>query len=500
MVNIIQQLPNLIAYLNTPKGQIFSGQASWFDPWDINVYVTAITHGQTGHLLLQNLYTTTPHLSSLFYPLYTFAGYLFPKINPYLLFHILAILAGIGLLMTLWWILKIFITAVKNRLLGIFIITLGGGFGWLTQNFIDAADTSITGFTFHSSFQRAHEGIGMSLYFIALISFYLFTKVTKNDVKKKYKLWIVSLTALLALTFFYPYYLISYLAILGVYILINKNKLNRKKCLLALGTIGAISTMLTFLYFKHLQSTGFASITTQNLDAVSLIPLLIGYGLFILFFAIHLAQKRKPLPPSHTMLLLSWIGVSLVMAYLPLGFARFYLRGLFLPLTILMILIIKSLKNTSLIQLTIFFSIILFPLSQGYIFSQRISAIKDNNPWFYYSQDIRDGFEFLKNEPSGEQPEGGILATYVLGNHLPIHTHKPVYFGHLIQTPNATEKLVLINQFYKGEMDENQTKKWLKDNNILWVVVGPNEKKLEKIEGLLELEFENKTIQIYRVL
>jgi len=87
-----------------------------------------------------------------------------------------------------------------------------------------------------------------------------------------------------------------------------------------------------------------------------------------------------------------------------------------------------------------------------------------------------------------------------LGNHLPIHTHKPVYFGHLIQTPNATEKLVLINQFYKGEMDENQTKKWLKDNNILWVVVGPNEKKLEKIEGLLELEFENKTIQIYRVL
>ena len=49
-------------------------------------------------------------------------------------------------------------------------------------------------------------------------------------------------------------------------------------------------------------------------------------------------------------------------------------------------------------------------------------------------------------------------------------------------------------------MDENQTKKWLKDNHILWVVVGPNEKKLEKIEGLLELEFENKTIQIYRVL
>ena len=298
MVNIIQQLPNLIAYLNTPKGQIFSGQASWFDPWDINVYVAAITHGQTGHLLLQNLYTTAPHLSSLFYPLYTFAGYLFPKINPYLLFHILAILAGIGLLMTLWWILKIFITAVKNRLLGIFIITLGGGFGWLTQNFIDAADTSITGFTFHSSFQRAHEGMGMSLYFIALISFYLFTKVTKNDVKKKYKLWIVSLTALLALTFFYPYYLISYLAILGVYILINKNKLNRKKCLLALGTIGAISTMLTFLYFKHLQSTGFASITTQNLDAVSLIPLLIGYGLFILFFAIYLAQKRNPVMNS----------------------------------------------------------------------------------------------------------------------------------------------------------------------------------------------------------
>ncbi len=42
----VNLFPNYYAYVNTPSGYIFSGQASWFDPWDINIYVTAIKWGQ----------------------------------------------------------------------------------------------------------------------------------------------------------------------------------------------------------------------------------------------------------------------------------------------------------------------------------------------------------------------------------------------------------------------------------------------------------------------
>lgn len=38
----INQFPDYYALTKTPKGFFYSGQASWFDPWDINVYTAAI--------------------------------------------------------------------------------------------------------------------------------------------------------------------------------------------------------------------------------------------------------------------------------------------------------------------------------------------------------------------------------------------------------------------------------------------------------------------------
>ena len=53
---VIIYFPIIYKYLSTPEGYWFTGQVSWFDPQDINLYVSMIKVGNQGQLLALNLY------------------------------------------------------------------------------------------------------------------------------------------------------------------------------------------------------------------------------------------------------------------------------------------------------------------------------------------------------------------------------------------------------------------------------------------------------------
>ena len=149
LVLLCNFFPNYWAYINTPAGKTFTGQASWFDPWDINLYVAAIKSGQTNGLLLNNMYTTTPNNPILFYPLYTFSGLLFQNINPFLIFHLFAAVFGTFLILTIWKITAVFLKNPRDRLVALFLTITGGGIGWLVFPNFSSADLFITSFTYH---------------------------------------------------------------------------------------------------------------------------------------------------------------------------------------------------------------------------------------------------------------------------------------------------------------------------------------------------------------
>ncbi|PIZ65232.1 hypothetical protein COY14_02805, partial [Candidatus Roizmanbacteria bacterium CG_4_10_14_0_2_um_filter_36_9] len=84
----IHHFPTYYALLKTPSNTSFSGQAAWFDPWDTNVYVSAIKEGQNGNLLYSNQFTTIKHKPLFVYTFYTLTGLLFNNVDPYSLFQI----------------------------------------------------------------------------------------------------------------------------------------------------------------------------------------------------------------------------------------------------------------------------------------------------------------------------------------------------------------------------------------------------------------------------
>lgn len=470
LVIFINIYPNYYALRNTPPGFRFSGQASWFDPWDINVYVSAIRSGSTSGLLLSNSYTTIPHQPVLLYTVYTLTGFLFPRFNPFLLFHILATVSSFIFLIGLFFLIKIFIKETKFALVVLFLVSLGGGLGWIFFPNTESADLFMTGFTFMSHFQRGHESLGILFYLSALILFYL------GAPKKNLFLNFLSLGSTFLMVFFYPYYLLSYGLICGVYSLKKyyQQRENNYYFVYFIFNFFLALSVLT-IYYLHLNSSlGFAGILSQQLNTPNLLSLMLGYGVLLPPLIISLSKWGEN---DQNFFLTVWLVASLLLSFLPLGLARFYLRTLFLPIIMLIFLNLNQVAQTIRLskQAIIVLLIFLVPLSTFYTFYRRLAEVTKDNPWYYLSEDERQALDYLaKYSPKGS----GVLSYYTLGNLIPTYTSNRVYFGHFIQTPNSLEKVKNILKFYAQNYNENEAQSLLEDGNISYVFFGKEEQKI----------------------
>lgn len=466
-VIFINAFPNYYAYLQTPKDMVFSGQATWFDPWDLNLYVSVINWGQNHGILLPNVYTTKENNPILFYPLYTISGLIFPSIDPYLIFHLLAIFMGLILMFILWKTIKVFLTTSKIQFIALFLISLGGGVGWLFFPNSPSSDLYMTGFTYLSHFQRPHEALGITFYLLSLMGFYLAAN------KSSYLINLFSLISLIMLIFFYPFYLLSYGLICGFYsfyLLLYKHK---KPIIMLLINLILASIVLVF-YYQHLQSNiQFAGILNQKLSNQNLIELMLGWGILL---PLVILQLKSPNKDRRFYFLIFWFFISLFLSFLPFGFARFYLRTLFFPIIILVVLNIQYLSKLIHVNQKniLILLIILVPISSFYITYKRLDETSKNNPWIYLSKEENEALNFLNENGKN----AGVLSGYTLGNMLPAKTDSRVYFGHLLQTPNSQEKINNLIRFYSNTFSEGEAKKFLENEKINYIIWGKEEQNI----------------------
>jgi len=456
VISFIHQYPNYYALKNTPIGHMFTGQASWFDPWDINLYVSAIKQGQQGSLMYANTYSISSNKSgALIYQVYTLAGYLIRNIDPFLLFHIVAIVCSIFLVTTIYIISRKFIRKSLPLFISIWLTIAGGGLGWLV-GVNNSADLSITSFTYHSAFQRPHEAIGISIYILSL--FFL----QRSIYLQSYLYLILSWVFITAMIPIYPYYFVSYVVIGVVYYLFTITKPKRIYILMSVALLG-IESILLLYYRNHLSSNGFSNVVNQHLNLVNPISLILGYGLF-LPTSIYFVLKSKL--NTKNQFLLIWIVCSLLLSFLPIGIARFFLRGLFLPLSLLSVQCVSEFtKKKSYTFIIILFFILISSLSTLHIFSQRINSQNRDNIWFYKPIEFKSVVKLINTSNINN-----ILTNYNLGNILPAYTNERVYFGHMIQSGNNNLKLNNINKFFNEEMATNDAKKFATNNDIQYVL------------------------------
>lgn len=479
----IFSFPNIFAYFSTPDNKVFTGQAYWFDPWDVNVYVSAINWSQKYKTNFQNAYTITPHEPLVLYPFYTFAGILFPNSNPFLLYHLLIVIFGAAMLLVFYRSIRVFSKA--EPIYTLFLIVFGGGFGWFFYPRAYLPDIAITPFTFTSTFQRPHELLAVGLYALALTYFFLAIKHSST------KFILLSAMAALAVLPFYPSQLLSYYLIIGVFTIYQLA--TKKTAWIRYIILPVVLTLPFGIFYAYLINTnnGFNWTITQQLPTPNLIAVLMGYGITIPLIAYNLKNTLKK---ETSVFLLIWLVASIALAYLPLGFARYYLRGLFFPAVILAVDAFNEfLKNRNRYPKVLKIAFPLFlTLTSISILLLRIALATDNNAWYYLSKDDQQILTFLDKETS---PGSGVLAPYPFSNHVPVHTLNRVYVGHHLQTPNSQEKFTLMEKFYRQEFSEQEAIAFLKDNNISHIV-WPKEIEVANY-NFLDKKFESATAFVF---
>lgn len=465
LVLLLNFFPNYYGYLKTPSGYAFSGQASWFDPWDINVYVSYIHWGQKMGVLLFNNYTTAESHLTFYHPLYPFLGTLVQNVDPFLLFYLISIGGAILLLTVIWLWLRSIFSKNTSALIAFVITTLGGGLGWLFFPKVSSPDLFMTDFTFTSYFQRGHEALAICLYLSSLLFFY----------RKSY-LW--SILSLIFLNFFYPIYIVTYSLITGLYSLAIYLHSDDKKPFFWAVTGSAVGGAAALAYSLYLKSSSFSIVSNQQLPTQSLSELAFGYGILIIFPVLALRQKI-----SRKILFFSlWFIVPLTISFIPLGFSRFYLRTLFFPLAVLTAMVLEkmSFRSTRVKTILIVSLLTITSMSSFYISYARMTEANNNNQWYYLTSGEKQTLVYISTQVP---PEKHFLASYPFSNIIPAFAIQKVYMGHRLLVANSGEKEINMMRFYAGVFSEKEAKEFLSSNNIDYVVYGPQEQNISKDYG-----------------
>lgn len=501
IVTFIFRFPDVYAYLTTPSGMVFLGQNSWFDPQDINTYVSVIHYTQSGHVLLPNLWTALPNQSISIFPIEQLLGFFFRSVNPYLLFWITSIFCGVLLIIGMYYLVHKTIPSIFLAAITTLGISLGGGFGFFLYPKIASLDM-VGGITFYETFFKPHEAISIFCYLYGMVMFYeVFIKAPSREFKNTLFISFALITSFLL----YPYLIALYFLTTIPFLFFVKKKPTYKEMLLIFA--GPLLPVIFVSYQLSLNS-GFYAPFLQHLS-VDPGATLFGYGLLIPIFLCQLFFMKKIQFEKY---LSWWIICAFVLAFLPFGPGRIFLRGILFPLVLLSVLQIQILiKKISFMPLrtcywTIFF--VLLCATNFYIFYLRFAVLQTNQATdiIYMPQDEFNIFDYLNTHTlSGS----GILAGSIMSNLIPAYTDDRSCIGSLwsFNTTYNTE-LNIVNAFYAGQP---ASKDYLKENNVSYVLWGPNEQQLtaryahyeitdlRQFHKNLKLVYQTDTTKLYKV-
>lgn len=475
-VNLLNRGPDLIKYLTKPANKWYTGQASWFDPWDHNVYFSAIGWGKRGGLAFPNLYDTQSKKPMLVYTAYVLIGKLtgFLNLSNSLSFHLAAVFFSFILGIIIWWFLGVFIKEKKEKAIIFILLIFGGGLGWLFFPQLVLPDLGQPGFTLESAFRRPHEAISLSLFLLAIGLFWRGIEI------KKYKLLILGSVSAFLMSFFHPYSFLTLIVIFfsyGIFYWLKNNSIKYFKILIYLVLSGAVWFLV--IGKSLIENPGFSGLIQQVQRSPAPLLAVLGWGVL---FPLTLTGLFSKSDSKEDDFFKFWLIFGWMIIYLPFGFQRLLIRGLWFPLVILAVKSLSLLtKKLSLnyFSLAVIIIVICSPTSL-YTFFRRLNEGPENR-WIYLSADEGEAINYLRLKGRDEQ---GVLASYRIANLIPAQSTKRVWAGHEFQTPNFSSRIREVNRFFSGTMTDDEALNFLNKTKTSWVFFGQDEKEIAQSKKL----------------
>jgi len=216
----------------------------------------------------------------------------------------------------------------------------------------------------------------------------------------------------------------------------------------------------------------------------------LGYGL-ILVLAVPGAVQAVRRRSDADLLLLAWVGVTVVLLYAPFSLQRRFSFGLHIPLAIL--------AETGLLSLTkrkwiVGLAIASMLLTTLLVLVLAIGGGLKQDSRLFVSADEADAMNWLRANTSRQAV---VLASPEMGLFVPAWAGRRVVYGHPFETVDAEQTKKRVETFF-AQASNAEREAMLREWQMAYVFVGPRERALG-FDGSPGREvFRNATVTIYQ--
>ncbi len=483
VVALLSVVPQVWAYFKTPSGYFFTGINTTVNLNDIQgVYFSAIRNFSRGDILYRNPFDLK-ETAFFHYPLYFVLGKIvsITSLPVEVVYQLASFLLTFVFLIFVFKFLGVFSKDFRQQLLAFGLLNFGG--------FLASVAEGIGFFSFSlPHFVLAQLALFASLYLLLVIS--------TSSVLHPLQILLL-LVSNLTLAMIHPWMTILLFVFLCSWLVLMRVKgMPIGKGLVSLSVL-SLSASPFLIYWGNTSRVPWVSFNLSS--SISLLPLLYGPLLIVaLWGAFKIIKDSHKLP---FLFLLLWTLVQLIFVYLPLPFQRRFIEGFYFPLAILAVAGVDAIIRRFNLQKssTLIYTNAFVYLSLGVIANYLVLFTPVHSDFIYRKTTEREAMLFLDDN---SKPWQRVLSTPIGGTFIASFADLKIFAGHGIQTPDFDRKSNLINQYFSGQMTQAERADFILRENICFVYLGPDEKKIAKInlnaESNLGKFFENGEVEVYQ--
>lgn len=531
-------LPYLIGYAAATPEAIFNGFP--LDPEDSYSHLAKMQQGFSGTWRYRLLFTPEDHPGAYLNTFYVALGHFSRLTGLSLLatYHLARLLAGALLLGTAYRFISDFLLDRAQRRVAFLLLVSSSGLGWLliavAGSFAPGGLTPMDfwlmdAYAFFTLMTFPHMILTVALVLLLFRHTLIFWE------KGGLGHLLGSLALALALTAIHPFSPLLYGVVLVAYygslVVLRAGwpaeaakwggmTPTRWRPVVSLAGLGLLPLPLVVYCAHALQSNPvFASWSAQNITpSPPVLYTLLGYGLLTglaIPGGIHLWREG-----GRGRFLVLWIGMALILMYLPFPFQRRLFEGLHVPVSIAATaglhawlrpwladsrlarwLAARHYPPRRLLSVTTFLVVTLATISNLYFLAALGVAAMGHSPELYYSPAEMAAIEWLGQHTS---PQATVLSSYQVGGVIPARIGHRVYWGHWCETAFLAQKKADAAAIFAADTDQATRHALLARYGIAYLFYGPREQALGDFDPAnspwLELVFASGDVRIYKVV
>lgn len=482
VVMALSLAPYLVGWASQTPDMAFSGFIIGAE--DGYSYLGKMRLGVDGHWQFYLFYTPEPHAAA---PL-TYLNFLIPGqiLRPFIdadspalystmlvMFHVSRVLFGALLIAVVYRFIAGFIEGAAGRFVALVLATLGGGLGLVLIPFgaLPPEFYIPEAFTFLLLLTLPHLVLARAAMLGGFIA--LFASLSGSGGRYG---WAVLAGALWLVTGLgVPFYMAVIYAVLGVWGLLlwaRDRRFPWDAFVRAVIAGGITLPLFAFFYWTFAANPMFAQWSAQNtLPSPPPLHYLLAYGPYLLAGAFAVRHIWRE-PSERGILLLAWVLVGLLLVYLPLNVQRRLGEGVLIPLAIVAVLGLESLRVRpgvrALWRGALLTTALVTTLT---LYVAMLSATSGGNRELFVPRDTIAAYNWLNANAIERERGAVVLAPYPVGNKLPAYTNLRPFVGHGPESVNGLAKRALLDRYLAGDMPPDEQRDLLDTYTIDYVLL-----------------------------